>query len=191
MAYFPEHLVPGVCVHPLGGKPVHGVPEYLQPHGRLGAHGMWHGAAWNFIAWGVYYGVILVMEKYVWGVGLEGLPDPVQRIYTGAVVLVGWVFFFSPSLGYSLRYLGAMVGGGAGIADAKGAFLLFGHWALILLAAVGSSPLGYRILNRAIGLFRGGRERTAAAVILYMGIFFISVAFLVTDTFNPFLYFRF
>ena len=153
--------------------------------------GMWHGAAWNFIAWGVYYGVILVMEKYVWGVGLEGLPDPVQRIYTGAVVLVGWVFFFSPSLGYSLRYLGAMVGGGAGIADAKGAFLLFGHWLLFLLAAVGSSPLGYRILNRAIGLFRGGRERTAAAVILYMGIFFISVAFLVTDTFNPFLYFRF
>ncbi len=153
--------------------------------------GMWHGAAWNFIAWGVYYGVILVMEKYIWGVSLEGLPYPVQRIYTGVIVLVGWVFFFSPSLGYSLRYLGAMVGGGSGIADAQGAFLLFGHWLLYLIAVLGSSPFGFRLLHGVIRLFRRGRGRTAAAAVIYIGIFFIAVAFLVTDTFNPFLYFRF
>ena len=46
--------------------------------------GMWHGAAWNFVAWGVYYGVILVMEKYVWGASVEQLPKPVQHIYAGA-----------------------------------------------------------------------------------------------------------
>ena len=153
--------------------------------------GMWHGAAWNVIAWGVYYGVILVMEKYVWGVSVEGLPYVVQRIYTGVIVLVGWVFFFSPSLGYSLRYLAAMIGGGSGIVDSQGAFLLFGHWLLYLLAVIGSSSLGFRLLNRLIRIFRSGRGRTAAAVVIYMGMFFISVAFLVTDTFNPFLYFRF
>ncbi len=153
--------------------------------------GMWHGAAWNFIAWGVYYGAILVMEKYVWGVSLDRLPGIVRHIYTIVLVLVGWVFFFSPSLGYALRYLGSMVGGGAGIVDSEGAFLLFTHWLLYLLAALGSSALGLRFLNLVPRVIGNGRVKDAASVVIYMGIFVISVAFLVTDTFNPFLYFRF
>src|SRR5699024_4882920 len=81
---------------------------------------IWHGAVLNFIAWGVYYGVILVMEKYVWVASLDMLPNPMRHIYTGIMVLVGWVLFFSPSLGYALRYLGAMIGGGTGIVDNQG-----------------------------------------------------------------------
>ena len=153
--------------------------------------GMWHGAAWNFIAWGVYYGVILVMEKYVWGSSVEQLPKPVQHIYAGAVILVGWVFFFSPSLGYALRYLWAMIGGGAGIADAQGAFLLFTHWLLFVLAAVGSTAYGRKLLNNAVRFSANRTVRMTVGTVLYIGIFFLSVAFLVTDTFNPFLYFRF
>ena len=153
--------------------------------------GMWHGAAWNFIAWGVYYGVILVMEKYVWGASLEQLPKPVQHIYAGVIILVGWVFFFSPSLGYALRYLWAMIGGGAGIADAQGAFLLFTHWLLFIIASVASTAYGRKILNGAIRLSANRTVRMTTGVVLYAGLFFLSVAFLVTDTFNPFLYFRF
>ena len=153
--------------------------------------GMWHGAAWNFIAWGFYYGVILVLEKYVWGASLDEMPPVVRHIYTGIIVLVGWVFFFSPSLGYSLRYLLAMIGGGAGLADAHGVFLLYTHWLLYLLAAAGASPLGNRLIHRIIRLFRGRTLRTVAASAVYMGIFLVAVSFLVTDTFNPFLYFRF
>ncbi len=153
--------------------------------------GMWHGAAWNFIAWGVYYGVILVMEKYMWGASLDRLPGAVRHIYTIILVLIGWVFFFSPSLGYALRYLVSMVGGGAGIIDSKGTFLLFTHWLLYLLAVLGSSALGLRLVNAVPRMIRNEKAKAAAAVIIYMGIFVISVAFLVTDTFNPFLYFRF
>ena len=153
--------------------------------------GMWHGAAWNFIAWGVYYGVILVMEKYVWGASLDVLPNVVKHIYTGIMVLVGWVFFFSPSLGYTLRYLGAMVVGGAGIVDRQGAFLLFGHWLLYLIAALGSTALGMRIVTALPRVIRNGRAKAVVFAVIYMGIFVISVSFLVTDTFNPFLYFRF
>ena len=153
--------------------------------------GMWHGAAWNFIAWGVYYGVILVMEKYIWGDSLERLPGVVRHIYTIILVLIGWVFFFSPSLGYSLRYLAAMVGGGAGIVDSKGAFLLLTHWLLYLLAVLGSSALGMRLLNAVPRMIRGEKAKAVSAAVIYMGIFVVSVAFLVTDTFNPFLYFRF
>lgn len=153
--------------------------------------GMWHGAAWNFIAWGVYYGVILVMEKYVWGASVDRLPGVVRHIYTMVLVLVGWVFFFSPSLGYALRYLGSMIGGGAGIVDSEGAFLLFTHWLLYLLAVLGSSALGLRLVNLVPRMLGNEKAKAAAAAVIYMGIFVISAAFLVTDTFNPFLYFRF
>ena len=106
-------------------------------------------------------------------------------------ILVGWVFFFSPSLGYALRYLWAMIGGGSGIADAQGAFLLFTHWLLFVIAAVGSTAYGRKLLNNAVRFSANRTVRMTVGAVLYIGIFFLSVAFLVTDTFNPFLYFRF
>ena len=140
--------------------------------------------------WGFYYGVILVLEKYVWGASLDEMPPVVRHIYAGIIVLVGWVFFsarawvFAPvSAGHDR--------GGAGLADAHGVFLLYTHWLLYLLAAAGASPLGNRLIHRIIRLFRGRTLRTVAASAVYMGIFLMAVAFLVTDTFNPFLYFRF
>ena len=153
--------------------------------------GMWHGAAWNFVAWGVYYGVILVLEKYVWGAMVDQLPDPVRHIYTGIIVLVGWVFFFSPSLGYAMRYLLAMIGGGAGIVDATGAFLLFTHWLLYLLAVLGSSSLGMKLIKTVIRAPRNQYVQLVLASVIFIGMFLVSTAFLVTGTFNPFLYFRF
>ena len=131
------------------------------------------------------------MEKYIWGDSLERLPGVVRHIYTIILVLAGWVFFFSPSLGYSLRYLAAMVGGGAGIVDSEGAFLLFTHWLLFLLAVLGSSSFGLRLLNAVPRLLRNEKAKAVTAAVIYMSVFVIAVAFLVTDTFNPFLYFRF
>ncbi len=153
--------------------------------------GMWHGGAWNFIAWGVYYGVILVMEKYVWGVFLDEIPKAAARVYTGMLVLVGWVFFFSPSLGYSLRYLSAMIGAGAGIVDAQAGFLLISHWLLYVLAVLCSSTAGMRLFQRIAGISSNKKVRAAVETAVYMAVFFVSVAFLVTDTLDPFLYFRF
>lgn len=153
--------------------------------------GMWHGAAWNFIVWGIYYGVILIMEKYVWGAVVDGLPKVVRRIYTMVLILIGWVFFFSPSLGYALRYLFAMVGGGAGIADSNAFFLLLTHWLFYLLAILGSSAAGSRILKSVIRIWGNSVVRTVVTGILFFGMLFISVAFLITDTYQPFLYFRF
>ncbi len=153
--------------------------------------GMWHGAAWNYIAWGVYYGALLVIEKYVWGALMEELPKIIQHIYTAIIVLVGWVFFFSPSLGYAMRYLLSMIGGGAGFADAKGVFILLTHWLFYVIAVAGSSSFGIRLIKGATGVFRSQAAQMAAGAVIFIGIFLISVAFLVTDTVNPFLYFRF
>ena len=61
--------------------------------------GLWHGAAWNFVAWGLYYGIILIIEKYILSPVLDKLPSVVRHIYSIVLVVIGWVLFFSPSLG--------------------------------------------------------------------------------------------
>ena len=154
--------------------------------------GLWHGAAWNFLFWGLYYGILLVLEKYVWGQALERLPSVVRHIYSMVLVLIGWVFFFSPSLGYAMKYLGAMFGAGASaFADKQALYYILTHWLLYLLAVIGSSAVGYSLIRRIVGSFDNNRAKRAAAGVVYIGMFLISIAYLVTESFNPFLYFRF
>ena len=154
--------------------------------------GLWHGAAWNFLFWGLYYGILLVLEKYVWGQALERLPSVVRHIYSMVLVLIGWVFFFSPSLGYAMKYLGAMFGAGASaFADKQALYYILTHWLLYPLAVIGSSAVGYSLIRRIVGSFDNNRAKRAAAGVVYIGMFLISIAYLVTESFNPFLYFRF
>ena len=153
--------------------------------------GMWHGAAWNFIVWGIYYGVVLVLEKYVWGAIVDRWPSVLQHIYALVLVLVGWVFFFSPSLGAALRYLFAMVGGGAGFAGKEVFFVILTHWLFYLLAVIGSTTLGSRMLRAILNVSENHTVRTVIALVVFFGMLAISVAYLIADTYNPFLYFRF
>ena len=153
--------------------------------------GMWHGAAWNFIVWGIYYGVVLVLEKYVWGAIVDRWPGVLQHIYALVLVMVGWVFFFSPSLGAALRYLFAMVGGGAGFASKEVFFVILTHWLFYLLAVIGSTTLGSRLLRAILNVSENHTARTAITLVVFFGMLAISVAYLIADTYNPFLYFRF
>ncbi len=154
--------------------------------------GIWHGAAWNFLVWGLYYGVILILEKFVWGSAMERWPKAVRHIYAMVLILVGWVLFFSPSMGYAVRYLGVMLGiGASGFLDGQGFFFLTSNWLLYLLAVLGSSSLGYGILRGIQRIPERRAGKYTVSVILYLGMFLISIAFLVTESFNPFLYFRF
>ena len=153
--------------------------------------GMWHGAAWNFIVWGIYYGVVLVLEKYVWGAIVDRWPGVLQHIYALVLVMVGWVFFFSPSLGAALRYLFAMVGGGAGFASKEVFFVILTHWLFYLLAVIGSTTLGTRLLRAILNVSENHTARTAITLVVFFGMLAISVAYLIADTYNPFLYFRF
>ena len=153
--------------------------------------GMWHGAAWNFIVWGIYYGVVLVLEKYVWGAIVDRWPSVLQHIYALVLVLVGWVFIFSPSLGAALRYLFAMVGGGAGFAGKEVFFVILTHWLFYLLAVIGSTTLGSRMLRAILNVSENHTVRTVITLVVFFGMLVISVAYLIADTYNPFLYFRF
>ncbi|GAA0264723.1 MBOAT family protein [Faecalicatena contorta] len=154
--------------------------------------GLWHGSAWNFLFWGLYYGLLLVLEKFVWGKALERLPDVVRHIYSIVLVMIGWVFFFSPSLGYAVRYLSAMFGAGASaFIDKQALYFILTHWLLYAVAVLGSSAAGYSLIRRFVGVFDDNRAKKTAAGIVYIGMFLISIAYLVTESFNPFLYFRF
>ena len=153
--------------------------------------GMWHGAAWNFIVWGLYYGVILVFEKYVWGAIVDSLPAALQHVYALVLILVGWVFFFSPSLGAAIRYLFAMVGGGAGFVDREVFFVIFTHWLFYLLAVIASTAVGGKLLKKILNCSRKSAVRTAVTIVVFFGMLAVSVAYLITSTYNPFLYFRF
>ena len=154
--------------------------------------GFWHGAAWNFVAWGLYYGIILILEKFVWGQYVEKWPGAVRHIYAMVLILIGWVLFFSPSLGYALKYVGVMFGiGASGLMDKLGWFYLLSNWLIYLMAVLGSSSIGYRLMRniqRAPGSRVGKYTMTG---VMYLVMFALSLAFLVTQSFNPFLYFRF
>ena len=153
--------------------------------------GMWHGAAWNFIVWGIYYGVIIVLEKYVWGSIVDRWPKALQHVYALALVLIGWVFFFSSSLGAAIRYLFAMAGGGAGFVNKEVFFIIFTHWLFYLLAVLGSTTVGTRLLRAILNVSGNQTVRTIVTVAVFFGMLAVSVAYLITDTYNPFLYFRF
>ena len=152
--------------------------------------GLWHGAAWNFVVWGVYYGVILIIEKYFLGAILEKLPNIVKRIYSILLVMIGWVFFFSPSLGGAADYLKVMFGAGAhGLVDQESLYLLktnLKSWVVLIL---GSTPVVHRTYEQI--LRRMGGKSVVANCVVYAILFLLCVAYLVTETYNPFLYFRF
>ncbi len=154
--------------------------------------GLWHGAQWNFMFWGLYYGVILILEKYLWGSKIEKLPAAVQHIYAFVLVLFGWVFFFSPTLGYAGQYLKVMFGIGAkGIFDKQGFFMIFTNWLLIVIAILASAPRGYKLLKKITGCWQSEEVRAIVTCAVYIAMFLLCIAFLVTETDNPFLYFRF
>lgn len=145
--------------------------------------GLWHGAQWNFMFWGLYYGVILILEKYLWGNKIEKLPSAVQHIYAFVLVLFGWVFFFSPTLGYAGQYLKVMFGIGAnGIFDKQGFFMIFTNWLLIVIAILASAPRGYKLLKKITGCWQSEEVRAIVTCAVYIAMFLLCIAFLVTET---------
>ncbi|MBO5461301.1 MAG: MBOAT family protein [Ruminococcus sp.] len=152
--------------------------------------GLWHGAAWNFIFWGMYYGILLLLEKYILSKVLDKLPSFVQHLYTMVIVMISWVLFASPTLGSAVSYVGAMFGvGGTGFFDAESFYYLKSTLILGIIAAVCSTPIVYRYFSRLLTAREQYKQIIAA--VIYMLIFFICVAYLVNATYNPFLYFRF
>lgn len=152
--------------------------------------GFWHGADWNFIAWGFYYGVILMAEKYLLRPVLERLSGFIRHTYTLFLVLIGWVLFFSPSLKSAADYIANMFGVGKTVLwDAAGLYYMAENIRLFLLAVLCATPFIFSRFKNFV-LERGG-FRIVAAVLVYAALMLLVTAYLVNATYNPFLYFRF
>ena len=152
--------------------------------------GLWHGAAWNFVAWGLYYGIILIIEKYLLAPVLEKLPRFFGHLYSLLLVMIGWVLFFSPSFGSAAGYIGMMFGAGAhGIVDRESLYLLTTNLVLWVILIIGSTPVVHKKYEAVV--CRKGQEKVIVNCMIYAVLFILCVAYLVTETYNPFLYFRF
>lgn len=155
--------------------------------------GLWHGAAWNFVLWGLYYGVLLVLEKYVWGKALERLPKIFGHFYAVLIVVVGFVIFVFDDMGALGVYFRSMAGC-AGNAWWGTEFLwyLFNYKVVLAAAVVLAFPV-YPWFKKKLEAAGDGMRMgvSLAAMAGYVVLFLVTVAFLVNDTFNPFLYFRF
>jgi len=149
--------------------------------------GMWHGASWNFIVWGAFYGVLLIAEKFILGSFIEKIPTAIRRAVTMCIVMVGWVFFSNINLSDAFTYLSAMAGlGGNLIFDEKAAYLLTGYGfptVIMCLSSAGFFEALPKIKNKTADL--------ALRSAFYIAVFTLSIAFLISETYNPFLYFRF
>ena len=152
--------------------------------------GFWHGAAWNFMIWGLYYGILLCLEKYVFKSFLERMPEFLKHVYTMFFVMIGWVFFFSTSMGDAFGYLGAMFGmNGMPLVDSNARYYLMSNLWILVICVICATPAAYRWFRSFA--FSRGKYRVGISVLLYGGILLLSTAYLVNATYNPFLYFRF
>ncbi|MBR3244618.1 MAG: MBOAT family protein [Parasporobacterium sp.] len=155
--------------------------------------GFWHGAAWNFIVWGLYYGVLLIIEKLVFGKVLDRLPYIIRWLYTMLIVVIGWVIFYHESLADGIHQVGAMFGiGAASAGDAAAVYCLKQYFVLLIIAALASVPwkqILYKKTGRKININRP--SATVRRFIIATGLLALCIIFLAGSSFNPFLYFRF
>lgn len=148
--------------------------------------GIWHGASWNFLFWGLYFGLLLMVEKWFALKLLAKLPRWIRHCYALLLILIGWVFFAFDKLPDMTAYFGAMFGAnGSPLWDQQTIYLLYTNAILILLLILAS-------MRRPRGIRAGETILHPALALLWHGVLFLaSVAYLVDATFNPFLYFRF
>lgn len=152
-----------------------------------GLTGLWHGAAYNFVLWGLYYGLLLIFEKFVLKKFLDRLPSFVQHIYTLFIIIIGWGLFYFTDVGQLGEFMADLFNFGNGICGDQAFNLIMSNLPMLIIAAVASTPLAAMLYNR----FEHTRFMWIPETLYCMGVLAVSTASLVNQSYNPFLYFRF
>ena len=148
--------------------------------------GLWHGAAWNFVLWGLLYAVFLLLEK--WVPALQKLPDLLKHVYVLLVVVLGFVLFNAADLSQALSDIGGMFGfGGVPLVSTETLYYLRSYGLLFIVSFIGATPVVRNLANKL-------SEKRIGAILepfLLIVLLLVCSAYLVDGSFNPFLYFRF
>ncbi|MCR2820093.1 MBOAT family O-acyltransferase [Lederbergia panacisoli] len=169
---------------PLGGSREGKLKLYRNLFIVWGLTGFWHGASWNFIVWGLYFGLFIAVEKGGFNQLLARLYPVFQHLYFIFFILIGWVLFVFEDLKAGFQYLSIMFGlSGNSVLNELTLYELYTNGALFIIAIIGAMPV--------IKLFENRRIISILSPIFYFTILLLSTAFLVNESYNPFLYFRF
>ncbi len=186
----------------LGGNRKGAVRTYINLMLVFCLCGIWHGASWNFLIWGLFHGVFLVIERLGLSRMLRDLWQPLQHLYVILTVMVGWVFFRVEELPDTFAFLSSLIG----LSSDDTAYRLHSFYSLeigitLLLAILFATPVAKIVLDKldcwSLAQYESGSQRLAVIalpwgeLILVMGLFWLSVLYLAAGTYNPFIYFRF
>lgn len=149
--------------------------------------GIWHGTGTCFLLWGVYYGVLLILEKLIARRLLKKLPVLVRHLLTLLCVVVGWVFFFSATPREAFTLLGRMFGSGGFLGDGA-RYYWSGAWRILLAAVFACLPAGARLGRSLMGR---GRAWIPLSIAYYAALLLLCIAGMMNDTYAAFLYFQF
>ena len=151
--------------------------------------GFWHGAGWNFVMWGLYYFLILFIEKLFLLKALDKLPKLLRHVYALLLIVIGWVIFASDDVSVLLPYLGSMFGAN-GAVGGMDVYTLTTKAVLIVICCIASTQLPKKLFLSCTGAMN---EKAAFVLksVLTLALLALSMVFLIGDSYNPFLYFRF
>jgi len=158
--------------------------------------GLWHGASWNFVLWGLYYFVFIAAEKWFLGKFLDKIPVFFSRMYLIIIMLVGWVFFYHTDLSEAFRFIGVMFGNAASFTNSEVSLVFRSNAVFMVIAAIASTPIIKKLFEAVRNYTRSvmGMEKFMDGVlkpVVNIAILVVSIIFLVGQSYNPFLYFRF
>ena len=152
--------------------------------------GFWHGASWNYVLWGVFYGLLLTAEKLFLLKWLKKAPAFVGHIYTMFAVLFGWVLFAFEDFGKGVAFLKTMFGGGSGFISNSTLYQILSYLPLLIVCLVAATPLAKKIYGK-LSCKAGEVVLLTVDSVRIAGIMLLSIAYLISGSYNPFLYFRF
>lgn len=154
--------------------------------------GFWHGAAWNFIIWGLMFAVILVLEKLFLLKWLEKVPGFVRHIYTLFLVMISFVIFNAADMKQAFSDIGSLFGlGGLEFVNANTLYYLRSYGVLLIVAIIGATPFLKNLVSKITSSIKGNRVISYVEPVVLVALLVIVTGYLIDSSFNPFLYFRF
>jgi alginate O-acetyltransferase complex protein AlgI len=181
---------------PLGGSKGSNGRTYLNLIIVFFVTGLWHGASWSFIVWGLFHGVFLIIERLGFNKVLERIWKPLQHGYALLVILVGWVFFRAENIELAFQYIGKMFSFSAG-EPARESYISFYNfnwemWIIFAAATLWSTPVALYVKNKMV---HAGYIREESRSLLFrpflLVLFIVCVAYIAAGAYSPFIYFRF